>query len=62
MDEAVSHDDYDIAGTSQKVVRGKEPIQSEMETLFANLSCGGAKPLVLLLVPQYSEDLTSQSH
>ena len=32
-----------------------------METLFANLSCGGAKPLVLLLVPQYSKDYVPKS-
>ena len=32
-----------------------------LETLFANLSCGGAKPLVLLLVPQYLENYVPKS-
>ena len=62
MDEAINHGDNDIADTSQEVTpSGKESTQSEMETLFANLSCGGAKPLVLSLVPQYLENYVPKS-
>jgi len=34
------------------VARGTD---SEMETLFANLSLGGTKPLILSLIPEYSD-------
>lgn len=46
--------DNDVATTSQEVtiLKDKEPTQSEMEALFANLNCGDAKPLVLSLIPQ----------
>ena len=62
LDEAISFGDQDTATAPHQVkARAKEPTQSEMETLFANLSCGGAKPLILSLVPQCSEDYVPKS-
>lgn len=62
LDEAINDGGNDVATAPQQVTaRGKEPTQSEMETLFANLSCAGAKPLVLSLIPQYSEDYVPKS-
>ena len=65
MDETISRDKSDhndVATTSREVSpRGKESTQSEMEKLFANLNCGGAKPLILSLVPQYSKGYVPKS-
>jgi len=41
--------------------RGKESTESEMEILFANLSNGGSKPLILSLIPEYSHKYVPKS-
>jgi len=41
--------------------RGRESTDSEMETLFANLSLGGTKPLIFSLVAKYSHGYVPKS-
>ena len=56
LDDVIYLADKDIATTPHQVnMRSKEPTQSEIETIFGNLSCEDAKPLILSLIPQYSE-------
>jgi len=43
------------------IARGTESTDSEMETLFANLSLGGTKPLILSLIPEYSDHYVPRS-
>ena len=64
LDEAINQDDdngNELSGPSVTKARGKESTDSEMETLFANLSLGGAKPLILSLVPEYSDNYVPKS-
>jgi len=50
------HQDADDEVIVQKTTaRGRVSTESEMDTLFANLSIGGSKPLILSLIPEYSD-------
>ena len=53
--EALNCDDNEATGISECMTTelGKEPSESEMQALFANLSCGNATPVILSLIPQY---------
>ena len=47
LDEAICQDSNDETCTEQATASSMESTQSEMDMLFANLSLGGTKPLVL---------------
>ena len=61
MDETIDQDGNDDATEHGTTAMGKESTASEMETLFANLSVGGTKSLVLSLIPEYSDEYVPKS-
>lgn len=73
FDEAINSDDNEATGilecmTTQSssgsecvTKQGKEPSESEMQALFNNLSCGNTKPVILSLIPQYSQSYVPKS-
>ena len=61
LDEAIHQDGNDETSVQQATARGKESTESEMNVLFANLSLGGTKPLVLSLIQGYSDEYVPKS-
>jgi len=60
LDDAIDSNET-TSEPQQSTVHGTESTESELEDLFHNLSCGGTKPLVLSLVPQYSDSYVPKS-
>lgn len=61
LDDAIQQDGDDETTEQRAITMGKESTESEMETLFDNLSHGGTKPLVLSLIPEYSDEYVPKS-
>ena len=61
LDDAICNSSKATSELQQSTVHGTEPTESELEDLFHDLSCGGTKPLVLSLVPQYSDSYVPKS-
>ena len=61
LDEAIDEEGNDDATEHGATAMGKESTASELETLFANLSVGGTKPLVLSLIPEHSDEYVPKS-
>ena len=61
LDEAIHQDSNDEATEQQATARGNESMESEMNMLFANLSAGGTKPLILSLISKYSDEYVPNS-
>ena len=61
LDAAIDQDGHVRTSTPCVTARGEESTDSEMEKLFTSFSLGGTKPLILSLIPKYSDDYVPRS-